>query len=35
MADLMDVFPIVPLEPAGVDCCGCIIVKGSGNVGIL
>ncbi len=31
MADIMDVFPIIPHESAGVECCGCIVVKVSGN----
>ena len=24
-------FPIIPHESAGVDCCGCIVVKVTGN----
>jgi hypothetical protein len=31
MADIMDVFPIIPHESAGVNCCGCIVVNVRGN----
>jgi hypothetical protein len=29
--DLQDKLPIIPHESAGVDCCGCIVVKISGS----
>jgi len=31
MDDLQATFPIIPHESAGVDCCGCIVVKVTGN----
>lgn len=31
MAEIMDDFPTIPHEAAGVDCCGCIVVKVLGN----
>jgi len=31
MADLENNFPIIPHESAGVECCGCIVVKVRGN----
>lgn len=27
----MEIFPIIPHEHAGVDCCGCIVVKINDN----
>lgn len=29
--DLMAIFPIIPHESAGVNCCGCIIVEVQGR----
>jgi len=31
MDDINNTFPIIPHESAGVDCCGCIIVKVAGT----
>jgi hypothetical protein len=31
MDDISNKFPIIPHESAGVDCCGCIIMKVTSN----